>query len=279
MTAGTLRRPTARGLLATCVALTLVGCATRPPAPDAGPTTGREVVVREGPAPRHERDRAPDPRSVPTDIDRVPDAVPRAEPRSRYGNPESYEVFGRRYHVLASAEGYRERGIASWYGEKFHGRRTSSREPYDMYAMTAAHKTLPLPTYVRVTHLENGRSVIVRVNDRGPFVDSRIIDLSYAAAARLGMVEDGHAPVEVVALQPEMDDRDSVLVIGEAGDIVDAVALREELRGLGVENLYIQQRADQRYEVHLGPVTDSHTRQELRDWLEARAYAVRGLQY
>jgi rare lipoprotein A len=130
----------------------------------------------------------------------TPDAVPRPEPRSRYGNPPFYEVFGQRYYVLDTAEGYVERGLASWYGRKFHGKRTSSGEPYDMYAMTAAHKTLPLPTYVRVTNLENGRSVIVKVNDRGPFHANRIIDLSYAAATRLGIAERGTGMVEVRAI-------------------------------------------------------------------------------
>ncbi|MCG5525770.1 septal ring lytic transglycosylase RlpA family protein [Ectothiorhodospira haloalkaliphila] len=146
-------------------------------------------------------DGAPHPREVP-DLAAVEEPTPRPEPPSRYGNPESYEVFGRRYYTLASAEGYRERGIASWYGTKFHGRRTSSGEPYDMYAMTAAHTALPLPTYVRVTNLENGRSVVVRVNDRGPFVNNRIIDLSYAAAHRIDMINQGTARVEVEALEP-----------------------------------------------------------------------------
>lgn len=136
------------------------------------------------------------------DLSHVPDAVPRAEPRSRYGNPASYEVNGRRYTVRHSAEGYVERGIASWYGTKFHGRRTSSGETYDMHALTAAHTTLPLPTYVRVTNLNNGRSTVVRVNDRGPFHDNRIIDLSYAAASKLGIVETGTGLVEVRALTP-----------------------------------------------------------------------------
>ena len=144
-------------------------------------------------------DRAP---SSPADVSAVPDAVPRAEPRSRYGNPPYYEVFGKRYYVMASGHGHVERGVASWYGEKFHGRRTSSGEPYDMYAMTAAHKTLPLPSYARVTNLSNGRSVVVRINDRGPFVDNRIVDLSYTAAQRLDMVGPGTALVELEVLAP-----------------------------------------------------------------------------
>ena len=128
------------------------------------------------------------------------DAVPRPEPRSRYGNGPLYEVFGETYKVMDTSSGYRERGVASWYGKKFHGRLTSNREPYDMYAMTAAHKTLPLPTYVKVRNLRNNRSIIVRVNDRGPFVHNRIIDLSYAAALKLDMVRDGTSLVEVTAI-------------------------------------------------------------------------------
>lgn len=136
------------------------------------------------------------------DVSSVPDAVPKVERKSRYGNPASYTVYGKRYYTLNSSDGYRERGIASWYGTKFHGRRTSSGEPYDMYAMTAAHKSLPLPTYVRVTNLDNGRRVVLRVNDRGPFHSNRIIDLSYTAAWKLGILSRGTGSVEVLALDP-----------------------------------------------------------------------------
>ena len=128
------------------------------------------------------------------------DPVPRPEPLSRYGNGPDYEVFGKRYTVMPTSANYQERGVASWYGKKFHGRLTSNREPYDMYQMTAAHKTLPLPTYVRVRNLRNNTSVIVRVNDRGPFVNNRIIDLSYAAAMKLDMIRDGTSLVEVTAI-------------------------------------------------------------------------------
>lgn len=137
----------------------------------------------------------------------VADAVPRAEPRARYGNHSPYEVFGRKYHVLASSKGYRERGTASWYGSKFHGRRTSSGEPYDMHLATAAHRSLPLPTYAEVTNLDNGRNVIVKINDRGPFKDDRIIDLSYGAALRLGMISTGTARVEVRAIDAKSGGR------------------------------------------------------------------------
>ncbi len=128
--------------------------------------------------------------------------VPRVEPLSKYGNPKSYEVFGKTYYTMPSSQGYVERGIASWYGKKFHGRLTSSREPYDMYAMTAAHTKLPLPTYVQVTNLKNGKQVVLRVNDRGPFHGNRIIDLSYTAAMKLDIVQQGTGLVEVRALDP-----------------------------------------------------------------------------
>jgi len=134
------------------------------------------------------------------------DAVPRPEPRSKYGNgrdlgygPE-YEVWGKTYKVMDTSAGYTERGVASWYGKQFDGKPTSSQEPYDMYAMTAAHKALPLPTYVKVRNLRNNKTITVRVNDRGPFVHNRIIDLSYVAAMKLDMVRDGTSLVEVTAI-------------------------------------------------------------------------------
>ena len=172
-----------RWLLPAGVVLALAGCGSAPKHSDFLPG----------------QDGAP---SRTVDVSRVPDAIPRAEPRSRYGNPASYVVAGKRYRVMHSARGYRARGNASWYGTKFHGRRTSSGETYDMYTMTAAHRELPLPTYVQVTNLNNGRKVIVRVNDRGPFHPDRIIDLSYAAAKKLGFIQHGTAPVEVVAIDP-----------------------------------------------------------------------------
>ena len=145
------------------------------------------------------RDSAPD-RYI--DHTRVKNAVPIVESKSKYGNPKSYEVQGKRYHVLKSASNFTERGIASWYGTKFHGRRTSSGEPYDMYAMTAAHKTLPIPIFVEVTNLDNHRKIIVRVNDRGPFAEGRIIDLSYVAAKKLGIDTKGTGRVVIRAIDP-----------------------------------------------------------------------------
>jgi rare lipoprotein A len=171
------------------VPLLLAACAHAPRHPSPGPTPVT----------------APPPTVLPQnapDVGQVPDAVPRDEPRSAFGNPPFYVVGGRRYVVLHSAAGYVERGVASWYGTEFHGLRTSTGEPYDMFAMTAAHKTLPLPCYARVTNLANGHHVVVRINDRGPFVANRIIDLSYSAAARLDMIRNGTAFVQVEVLTP-----------------------------------------------------------------------------
>ena len=169
--------------------LLLAGCAHAPPrvSPARQPAPAAPTTVL--------------PRTAP-DVYQIPDAVPREEPRSAFGNPPFYVVAGHRYVVLPSASGYAERGVASWYGTEFHGLRTSTGEPYDMFAMTAAHKTLPLPSIVEVTNLENGKKVRVRVNDRGPFVAGRIIDLSPAAAEKLGIYGKGQAKVRVKYVGP-----------------------------------------------------------------------------
>lgn len=141
------------------------------------------------------------PTVVPINVLGVQNATPKYERRTRAGNPPEYEVLGKQYKVLAESKGYQKRGVASWYGTKFHGKKTSNGEVYDMYAMTAAHKTLPIPSYVRVTNLKNQRSVVVRINDRGPFHNNREIDLSYTAAVKLGIQRGGTGFVEVVALE------------------------------------------------------------------------------
>ncbi len=140
---------------------------------------------------------------TPVDVSHVQDARPAPVIRTRAGNAGVYTVLGKTYRVMSDSRGYRERGVASWYGTKFHGRRTANGEVYDMFAMTAAHKTLPIPSYVRVTHVGNGRSVVVKINDRGPFHDNRIIDLSYAAARKLGVDATGTGLVDVVDVTPE----------------------------------------------------------------------------
>lgn len=136
------------------------------------------------------------------DVTHIPNATPQLEPISRYGNPAHYEVFGQKYKTMQNSLGYEAEGTASWYGRKFHGKRTSCGEPYDMYAMTAAHKSLPLPTYAKVTNVKNGKEVIVKINDRGPFVKDRLIDLSYAAAKKLGIHASGTGKVKICAIDP-----------------------------------------------------------------------------
>jgi len=231
-----------------------------------GPGTG------DGPPPPDQR---PDPSTL-------AEPVPRDEPLSEQGNPERYTVAGRTYHVRDTSEGYVARGKASWYGTKFHGRRTSSGEIYDMNEFSAAHKTLPLPSYVRVTRLDNGRSVVVRVNDRGPFVDDRLIDLSYAAAAKLGIAEDGVTKVEVRALTPEgtaeggpattrpPDEQGAssmMLQVGAFSKRANAEALRRRLE-TRTPKVTIRAHSSERhgtiYRVHMGPARNAEELERLR---------------
>lgn len=241
--------------------LLLAGCAGK--SPKDGPPRSGSVIPRDLPE----------------------DPVPRQEPKSRYGNGPYYEALGKRYEVMGSSYGYQERGVASWYGNKFHGRQTSSHERYDMYAMTAAHKSLPLPTYVRVRNLRNHKSVIVRVNDRGPFVANRIIDLSYSAALRLDMIRQGTSLVEVTAISfdkppdpppvapapaevkpekakaiaPEKAEADVYVQVGAFGDAENARRRFALLRTGGVGNAFVLEDYSQSpalYRVRIGPIAD-----------------------
>lgn len=231
---------------------------------------------------------------IPADISRIPEPVPQYEPLSRYGNRSPYTVLGQTYHVLPSADGYRERGIASWYGTKFHGRATSSLEPYDMYRFSAAHKALPLPSFARVTNLENGRSVIVRVNDRGPFHGDRLIDLSYAAAVKLGVHIKGTARVEVAAIDP--GERSSAppspaaasspepplpigtqtwLQVGSFAERDNARRVLQQLRSGGVDaSRMVRVRvAGQRvWRVRAGPLHDESAERSLRERLRTLGF-------
>jgi rare lipoprotein A len=173
----------------------LAGCSAVPPKPSKPPPPAAAP-----PSSKYYSDDGP-PASLPADIDAIPDAVPKLEPLHRFAN-RPYTVMGREYVPATSLRPYSERGAASWYGRKFHGQKTSIGEVYDMFAMTAAHPTLPLPSYARVTSVATGRSVVVRVNDRGPFLHSRVIDLSYAAAHRLGIAQRGSGEVYVEAILP-----------------------------------------------------------------------------
>jgi rare lipoprotein A len=200
--------------------------------------------------------------SPPADIANIPDAVPKAEPRSASGN-KPYSVYGVAYTPLADTNGYRERGVASWYGKKFHGKRTSSGEPYDMYAMTAAHKTLPLPSYVRVRNLQNDRAVIVRVNDRGPFLHNRLIDLSYAAAAKLGILGTGTGVVEVEAVGP--DEAATQVVKTFPLQIIPSAVAAEEISAAPAP------AANPKLYLQVGAFTQRDNAVSLRDRLEREA--------
>jgi peptidoglycan lytic transglycosylase len=250
----------------TCVcALTLAGCSltSRRHAPAA-----TEIVL-----------------PPPAQVEATPDAIPRPEPRSAHGNPPFYKVLGRRYVVLATADGYTERGVASWYGPTFHGENTSSGERYDMYGMTAAHKTLPLPTYARVTNLKNGRSIVVRINDRGPFVANRLIDLSYTAAAKLDMLKEGTTLVEVKALtvqEPDNLTRTAEIpppaLYVQAGAFADehnAQRLVERLHAGGLSSAFVLAPLDGKpplYRVRLGPIASVAEYDQLAEKMSALGF-------
>ena len=214
-----MKQVSVSGVLVVLLAVALTACGgnkTKPSAPDAPSHAAPGTPQRPAPVTSARPDKpgeytagglykpgvADGGPAIPPDIGHLIEPEPTDEPPARYGNRSPYTVLGKNYHVMQDADDYVERGIASWYGAKFHGRATSSLEPYDMYQFSAAHKSLPLPTHARVTNLENGRSVVVRVNDRGPFHEDRLIDLSYAAAVKLGVHVNGTAPVEVRVLKP-----------------------------------------------------------------------------
>lgn len=271
------RIPHTRVIVTIACLAALSGCLGSVPRPSAPEETDRMPV----PPPPEEADRAPV--SPPPNLEHLPNPAVRHEPRSATGN-NTYTEGGRTFHILPTAQGYDRIGTASWYGSKFHGRRTSSGEAYDMFKLTAAHPTLPIPVYARVQNLENGRSTIVRINDRGPFRGGRFIDLSYAAAVKLDMLERGTArvrvtvvgnragnPVENRAGNPQA----SPGIAAEAGHMADryfleagafeepdlAYSLSDDLRrsiaaDIVGEIYVVQTREDPRYRVRIGPFTD-----------------------
>ncbi|MDF2181718.1 septal ring lytic transglycosylase RlpA family protein [Neptuniibacter sp. CAU 1671] len=263
-------------VLALLPSLLLVACSSNPNA-------GRYSM---------KHDAAPD---APVDVSHVQDAVPRVEPQSRGGNKSPYQVLGKKYWVMSSSLGYREEGVASWYGRKFHGHATSNGETYDMYGMSAAHKNLPLPTYLRVTNLANSRQVIVRVNDRGPFHGNRLIDLSYAAAAKLDMLKTGTARVRIEAIDPaawqktgqliqtpvaqqqtvpaaaENNGAGRYLQVASYGQESNAIRaetlLRSALSDLAVSTKPVPHEAGTLYRVHVGPLRADTSLAELKERL------------
>jgi rare lipoprotein A len=236
----------------------------------------RTDTVQGVPEPRrpggYYKDDGPDD-NPPPNLSGIPDAQPRHEPMHRWAN-RPYTVFGRGYTPMSTVQPYREQGLASWYGKKFHGQKTSSGEVYDMYQMTAAHKTLPIPSYARVTNLANRRSVVVRINDRGPFHADRIIDLSYAAAHRLGYIAAGSARVEVESVLPGEADRK------QAGNVfiqVGAFSSREnaeDLRGriasqFAAENFQVIS-IDNLWRLHVGPYETTDAARAMVERIESQ---------
>ncbi|MEO8959099.1 MAG: septal ring lytic transglycosylase RlpA family protein [Rudaea sp.] len=280
----------ARVLIALAL-LTLCGCFNRHQIHHDVPRKPAARNIPEPNAGRYAQSQDSTPTQIP-DVSKIPEPVPKLEPRSRYGNKSPYTVLGKTYRVLPTCEDYDERGLASWYGNKFHGYTTSNLERYDMYAYSAANKTLPLPCYVRVTNLDNGRSVVVRVNDRGPFVSDRIIDLSYVAAIKLGVWPKGTAHVEVqgidpkhlrapreperqraVTASPEIAHNSRVyLQVGAYADVHNAqrAAIRVRLAQLGGVDV-VQSRINGRmlYRVRVGPLENRADAERLMPKLRA----------
>jgi len=277
-----------RATLLALFALMLVACAGPKPRRDTGSTPSsseRRGTADDTSRPQSERyrqDRDDGPSAPPIDVSKLVEPTPKVEPPSHYGNKQTYSVLGRTYQLLPDSHGYVERGIASWYGNKFHGYMTSSLEPYDMYQFSAAHKTLPLPTYARVTNLDNGKSVVVRINDRGPFHENRLIDLSYAAAVKIGVWPKGTGLVEVRALDPRHPDDAPAplpprtiastasaaastsariyLQLGAYGDRANAERVADAARRGGIESVDIQSTGVGGRTVHrvrVGPLADA----------------------
>jgi rare lipoprotein A len=292
------------------VALLITACASQPgttsrqprrvqiPPPRVSATFPPDAAPRRATTPddderdQPERDGPPDPRDIP-DLSTILEPVPKDEPLSRSGNPPSYEVFGKTYHVLTSAEGFHETGLASWYGRKFHGQKTSSGEPYDMFQLTAAHKSLPLPTYARVTNLANGKSVVLRINDRGPFHPARVLDLSYAAAAKLetvgkiAMVEieaitpgrelpPPPKPIEATTPQEIRITKARALQVAAFTDPINAISMKEELADQGIKPVTIRvgqlANGDTVHRVIVGPFDERQRMDEARIQIRGAGY-------
>lgn len=243
--------------------LPLAGCFTKqPPTPTVEPKkVAKRYKIEQDLGPHH-TERIPD-------LSRIPNAIPKKEGKSKIGNPKSYTVFNKTYVVMPDSKGYKEKGTASWYGKKFHGYHTSNGEIYDMYGMSAAHKTLPLPTYAKVTNLKNGKTVIVKINDRGPFHEDRIIDLSYAAASKLGILGNGTAHVEVHAIDPNEKLPQLFIQIGTFDLEQNAIKLANKIEKLTKGKGHVMEikrsktKAGRKFHVHIGPLSDETVVTEL----------------
>jgi rare lipoprotein A len=263
------RRSQLRAAVPGLLCLLLIACGSSPAPEPSNPNAGRYSISQ---------DRAPN-RDV--NIAAIPEVIPEPVQRTRAGNRSPYSVLGKSYTVMPTEEGYSERGIASWYGEKFHGHKTSNGEVFDMYQATAAHKSLPIPSFLRVTNLDNNRSIVVRVNDRGPFHGNRLIDLSYAAALKLGYADRGTARVQLdaIVVNQEFDNRtlarndvsnevlapvsggDRYLQVGAFSSLSSAQHLTSRLRTMTSQPVFIQSVPRQNngvlHRVRIGPLQDA----------------------
>lgn len=252
-----------KALIISSIGIMLCGCAASKKSVSTAPKnkTTKRYKLEQDIGPHHAE-------TIPN-LTKIPNAVPRNEPKSRIGNPKTYTVFNKKYSVLPSSKGYKARGTASWYGKKFHGYHTSNGEVYDMYSMSAAHKTLPLPTYLKVTNLDNGKSVIVKVNDRGPFHEDRIVDLSYAAASKLGILATGTGNVEISAINPSDTIPKIFLQVGtftverNAKNLADRIAKITKNTGHDISIKRKKTKQGKAFHVHIGPLQDEVVIEEL----------------
>lgn len=216
----------------------------------------------------------------PRSVKNIPDAIPKAEAKSKYGNPTTYSALGKTYRVLDSHHGFEQTGMASWYGTKFHGKRTSSGEPYDMYAMTAAHPTLPIPCYAKVTNVQTGKTAIVKINDRGPFKSERVMDLSYAAAHKLGVYQNGTSKVKIEVIDPKEWDHNLYLAQSKQNKPINLA--KKEPKASETPGVYLQLAAfNQKRNAHAfadkvqGLIQDHPVEIKLADSQAQSTYRVR----
>ncbi len=207
-------------------------------------------------------------------ISQIGNAIPKDEPKSHYGNKSPYTVRNQTYYVLNSSKKFKQHGIASWYGTKFQGHRTSNGEIYDMYKMTAAHKTLPLPSYIKVTHLKNGKQVIVRVNDRGPFHDNRILDLSYVAAKKLGIEGVGEVLIEAIQTTETTQNRSPIyLQIGAYAHKENALNQKNKIKAWINKPITIEKTKKMIYRVKIGPILSKKQENKIKAQLDKQQIA------
>ena len=274
-----------RSILSTIIVTSVASCSSTPSTIESPPTNSRYSI---------EQDRAP---SGAIDVSAVPEVFPEPVNRTLAGNRSPYVVLGKTYVILSTEEGYSERGVASWYGEKFHGHKTSNGEIFSMYEVSAAHKSLPIPSFLRVTNLDNNRSIVVRVNDRGPFHGERIIDLSYAAAVKLGYADRGTARVQLDAITVKGSSRDKMtledqistpetlgnskqvekfLQVGAFSDINTAQAVSNKLKGMTDRPIFIRSITnstnDVFHRVRIGPINDPIEIQQITERLVAAKF-------